>query len=480
MSLPIYGELLTFVRTGTQEAHIHTAHGPSGVALRRGRTSIVRIGYDLFEEVRSLLSTGQPIEHAGTPTLDLHIEMLRTWILRAGVGLLEVPSTPAGYPFSVCLTHDIDFVGIRNHKFDHSMFGFLIRATFGSIRNVFRGRLSFRKLLQTWRAVASLPFVFLGWARDFWEPFYWYLAVERGLGATYFLIPFKGRAGERHSGAGASRRAATYDVTTIQSAVRTLVNEGCEVGVHGIDAWHSLESGRAERARVMEVSQSAQAGIRMHWLLQDGDTPRLLDQAGYLYDSTGGYNETIGYRHGTAQVFRPIESQTMLELPMHIQDGALFFPERLDLPEPEAWKRCVALISQAKALGGTLTVLWHDRSHGPERYWGDFYVRLVHELQSCGAWFGTGLQVTSWFAARRAIKFERTGTGQDSHVRLRCDVPAQPPFIVRVHHAPDAGAASFVDAPWTGTTPIFVAPRRRSPAGSATADITLPQTAGGS
>ena len=74
----------------------------------------------------------------------------------------------------------------------------------------------------------------------------------------------------------------------------------------------------------------------MHWLLRDANTASALEQAGYAYDPTVGYNETIGYRNGTTQVFRPLGAQTLLELPLHIQDGALFYPQRLDLSEPEA------------------------------------------------------------------------------------------------------------------------------------------------
>jgi len=479
MQVPVYGELLTFLPAASEEACVPAIEGVAGVSVRRGGATVLRIGYDLFEEVRFLLTTGQPVEHAAVPTLDLHVDMLRSWIRQAGIGVVEIPPVPAGYPLSVCLTHDIDFVGIRDHKFDHSMFGFLLRATFGSVRNVLRGRLTLRKLFRTWRAAASLPLVYLGWIADFWEPFEWYLTVEKGLGATYFLIPFKGRPGDRHSGSAAARRATRYDVTTIQDAVHTLVETGCEVGVHGIDAWHDADKGRAERLRVTGVSGASDVGIRMHWLLRDGQTPRVLDDAGYLYDSTGGYNETIGYRHGTAQVFRPLDSRTMLELPMHIQDGALFFPDRLDLSETEAWRRTSAIVSQTQALGGVLTLLWHDRSHGPERYWGDFYIRLVQDLRSRGAWFATAGELTRWFAARRAIRFERTGTGKDAHVRLRCDsAPMQPPFTVRLRHASDATSA-VVDAQWTGASPLFVAPRRRDSVSSVGSAVVLPQTAGG-
>src|SRR5206468_10163146 len=58
---------------------------------------VLRVGYDLFGEVRFLLSTGQPPSNALIPTLDIHISMLRTWILEAGIPVVEIPPVPAGF-----------------------------------------------------------------------------------------------------------------------------------------------------------------------------------------------------------------------------------------------------------------------------------------------------------------------------------------------------------------------------------------------
>jgi hypothetical protein len=307
--------------------------------------------------------------------------------------------------------------------------------------------------LRIWGAAAALPFVFLGWAADFWEPFGWYLDIEQGLPATYFIIPFKRRPGERVGGTGAFRRATAYDVTDIRDAVARLIEAGCEIGVHGIDAWHSSDKGREEHAQISAVSGKP-AGIRMHWLLHDRNTPSVLDAAGYTYDSTGGYNETVGYRHGTTQVFRPPSTCALLEVPMHIQDGALFFPDRLDLPEDEAWARCIRLIAQTKELGGVLTVLWHDRSHAPERFWGDFYVRLVQELRSSGAWFGSAGQVAAWFGQRRAVRFERTEPAAGGGLSVRSAGAALHPALTLRIHRGSGVASSCVDVPWSGAASV--------------------------
>lgn len=458
--LPIYGELLTYADGAKGVPCVRTSSGIAGVTVEVPGATVIRLGYDLFEEVRLLLSAGQPVEQAHVPTLDIHIRMLRGWILGAGLPLLEIPPTPAGHDFSVCLTHDIDFIGIQNHKFDHSMWGFVYRATVGAVRNLFRGRISGSQFLKSWRAVASLPFVFVGWAKDFWEPFEWYLEVEKGLPATYFLIPFKRRSGEYVPGSGASFRATAYDINDLPQWTPVLQDQGCELGVHGIDAWHSVGKGRDEMARCTAATGKSGTGIRMHWLLRDANTPSVLEQAGYAYDSTVGYNETVGYRAGTAQVFRPLGVQTLLELPLHIQDGAMFYPKRLDLSEPEAEKRCGTLIDNATRLGGVLTVLWHDRSHGPERFWGDFYIKLLQTLRSRNPWFGSAAQVVGWFRKRRAVRFERVEGRGVAPTQLRYDGEQIHPLLkIRVYapqrldHRDSLGAdAEFSDISWNGVS----------------------------
>ena len=466
LTLPVFGCLQKLAKTNDGTALVMTGTEIAGVKIKAGNCTVIRLGYDLFDEVQVLLTAGQPIENAHIPTLEIHIKMLRNWILGEGIPLLEIPPAPSGHSFTVCLTHDIDFVGIRNHKFDHTMWGFLYRSTIGAIRKFLRGRLRLAHLFATWRAAASLPFVYLGWLRDFWEPFAWYLAAEEGLPATYFLIPFKGRAGERVAGLHASRRAAAYDLNDISQWIAPLKAAGCELGVHGIDAWHSVEKGRAELARIKEISGEPNVGVRMHWLLQDANSVSVLERSGYAYDSTVGYNETIGYRAGTSQVFRPFGAKKILELPLHIQDGAMFYPQRLNLSEQEAAKRCHALIDNANKFGGVLTIIWHDRSHAPERFWGDFYVRLIQEIKSFGPWFTTASQAVGWFQKRRDVRFERlvgdtgvraisdsAGTEWALPLNLRVYWPSE-----KSHGRPSSPPPVFKDLPWDGMNAFEFSP----------------------
>jgi hypothetical protein len=296
----------------------------------------------------------------------------------------------------------------------------------------------------------SLPFVYLGWAKDFWEPFTWYLDVESGLPATYYLIPFKGRAGDMVPGRHGSRRASPYGVSDLPQWTSALPKHGNEIGVHGIDAWHDVGRGIEEKAAVAQATGESKIGVRMHWLLQNANTPAVLEQAGYTYDSTCGYNDTIGYRAGTGQVFRPLGAKTLLELPMHIQDGALFYPQKLDLSHPEATTRCQNLIANAGKFGGVLTVLWHDRSHGPERFWGDFYRELVQKLRASGVWFASGVQAVGWFQKRREVRFEDIGSNGGSRLHYTGE-KIQPALNVRIHSGYGRHTGNqYVDFSWNG------------------------------
>src|SRR5439155_17794612 len=193
-----------------------------------------------------------------------------------------------------------------------------------------------------------------------------------------------------------------------------------------------------ERERIQEITRAVDIGIRMHWLYFNSQAPLTLEKAGFSYDSTAGYNETIGYRAGTAQVFKHPNVDSLLELPLHIMDTALFYPSYMNLSDEQAGAAMLPLIENAIRFGGVLTVNWHDRSLGPERLWGDTYVTLLRDLRARTPWFATATQTVSWFRKRRATSFAAVPQGGRSiRVRPAADGSAGdlPPLTVRVHNS---------------------------------------------
>ena len=70
-----------------------------------------------------------------------------------------------------CLTHDVDFFGVRRHLFDRTLAGFALRASIGTLIDVVRGRRPFSEALRNWMAVLSLPLIFAGLVADPWNAF---------------------------------------------------------------------------------------------------------------------------------------------------------------------------------------------------------------------------------------------------------------------------------------------------------------------
>ena len=417
LEIPIYCNLVTFEGRGEPVLRLKGGTEIAGLKIESSGISIILLGYNLFEEIFFLLSKGQPAKNALIPTLDIHISILRNLIINAGIPLVEVPPVPAGYDFIACLTHDIDFTGIRNHRFDHTIWGFLYRASIGSLVRGFKGKLPLRKILKNLKAALSLPFVYAGVSKDFWLQIDKYKEIEKNTKSTFFLIPFKDTPGDNITEYNAKQRCTKYDISDIGEVARTLLEQGFEIGVHGIDAWHSVEKARQEFDRIAEFNKGSEIGVRIHWLFFNGDSYQILDDVGFSYDSTCGYNDTVGYRAGTAQVFKPFGTKKLLEIPLNIQDTALFFSRRMNLSERKALEVCKELITKAKSHGGVFTILWHDRSLAPERLWGDFYIDLLGKINENKVWFATAGEIVNWFRKRREVTFEKVNI-DDNKIRL--------------------------------------------------------------
>ncbi|HEY6945938.1 MAG TPA: hypothetical protein VI431_12420 [Candidatus Acidoferrum sp.] len=440
--IPIYGETITFAEESRGLLRDESSNACVIYVDKNSEGVFVRIGYSLLSEIRQLLVQGQPSSNAAIPTLELHIALLRDLITNYGVPLIEIPPVPEGYRFIACLTHDVDHPFIRHHRWDHTVFGFLYRAAFVSLWKFFQGQMPIGDVLRNWAAITKLPFVYLGFAKDFWREFSdRYLQIEKGIHSTFFIIPFRDCSGKTSAGLAPSFRAARYEAKDLINTIQKLVDAGCEVGLHGIDAWLDPSEGKKELEEIRRLTGVKEIGVRMHWLYFNKKSPIVLEEAGAAYDSTIGYNETVGYRTGTTQVYKPLDVSRILELPMHIMDTALFYPDHLGLSAEGARALFDCLAENAVKFGGCLSINWHDRSIAPERLWGACYRDFVDELKARGAWFATAGEAVSWFRRRRSVEFEKD---PECPTSMRAKIPSNvscelPGLRMRIHREQNVG-----------------------------------------
>jgi hypothetical protein len=341
------------------------------------------------------------------PAVDRYVALLRALLAPrlAELGLEGLP--PSGWlwsdgpaasgGFAVALTHDVDNLwrwtprgfaatGVRSAR---------------ALRRGDRGALR-RELgdLREW-ATVHLP------RRS--DPFWTFPRLlsgedERGAASTFFII-----ASHAHRQDG--NQPGTYR-RRIPAVLGLLRRGRREIGLHGNDADRGSASAlRLDRDDLAHRSAADISGIRYHYLrCLYHETLRIVEDAGFTYDTSLAFAEHEGFRCGASFPFHPYHLDEerplrLLELPLAIMDTSLMGPQYRALDAAGAERACRDLLARVRAGGGGVAILWHNNrfDRRSARGYDDVYWRLVEWAQAEG-----GL-VTS---AGEIVQRWREGTGE--------------------------------------------------------------------
>lgn len=275
------------------------------------------------------------------PVLDEWALVIRKWLECKSVNWRAIlPS------FRIYMTHDIDhpykFTSLyrlvrilaRDILRDHSLY-MAARDLVQGIRS--RIRCSTDPFCQGLRALMDLD-EFLG--------------VR---GTFFFMTASPGRFDEGYSLSSPKCRALLEEVTC----------RGHEVGWHpGYRSTDDKETFWREKTEMDALMKGKPYGARIHYLRwRVGVTWRLLSEAGCLYDASLGFNETVGFRCGTAQRFDTFDLSSGEELlleerPFAIQDNALF--HCMGLRREEMAEKVRILSDRVKTVRGELGIVIHN------------------------------------------------------------------------------------------------------------------------
>lgn len=389
--------------------------------------------FDLGLEASRLLMEGRDYTETavGEPSLDLMLEEIRAVLRREVKNYLELPPVPWGYAYAMTLTHDIDILSLKEMPIARTFLGYFYRSSVVNWKRWRSGKVTTSEFNRTlWEMVRTWA-AKLGLGQDVWQralPLLLDLEKRLGVRSSLYFMPLPAQPGTlpkplREDQASApANRASFYDVANKRELLADLEANGWEAGVHGIDAWHDAQSARSEYSRIARLTGRDKIGVRMHWLyFQSPDSFKALEEGGFQYDATFGYNEVVGFRAGTLQPYHPLNSQALWELPLHIQDGALMGEEHLNLNREDAFRQAKPILDFAKRLGGAVSLLWHNQSFTAPRFWGEVYKRLIDQGQQDGAWIAVPRDVLRWFALRRLCRAELSKKG--THWQISCVRP---------------------------------------------------------
>jgi peptidoglycan/xylan/chitin deacetylase (PgdA/CDA1 family) len=310
---------------------------------------------------------------------------------------------PGGAPFALCLTHDVD--SVARHHVPVASVREAVRRLSGDGSTAARvgelARVSAKFALQRRR---------LGGGTDpRWSFERWLRAEDaHGFHSTFFTFP--SHVARPHACDANYRysdpvrfegRAMRCD-----AMFRAIADAGWEIGLHG--SYHSATDAeilRGEREALERAIERPVVSTRQHYLHYDpARTPAVHEAAGFRADSTQGFNRSIGFRAGTAFPYRcwdwtASRATSVLEVPQHVMDGALFAPFSLDYDADLAVRHVVQVMDEVERVGGCLTLNFHTDYVDVPTYWTT-YERLLAEAARRGAWGCSVGELLDWWTTR--------------------------------------------------------------------------------
>ncbi|MBC6607744.1 hypothetical protein H8B13_13025 [Hymenobacter sp. BT188] len=199
---------------------------------------------------------------------------------------------------------------------------------------------------------------------------------------------------------------ADYDLTkpSFQKRIQNLAQNGAEIAVHG-----SL--GTAQNAPQLQQEKQKlpipALGNRFHYLSwEPRQTPAVVSEAGFTYDSTLGFAEHFGFRNSYCLPFYPFdfehgEAFEFLEIPLNVMDATLHHPNYLQLAPHEILPALTPMLQEVERFGGVCTVLWHNENFAPQNQINgpEQFKELLQYLRSRNTAFVNGTDILAHMAS---------------------------------------------------------------------------------
>lgn len=335
------------------------------------------------------------------PVLDKSLELFRKDLWNRYGKLKWEPIWPEGRPFAVCLTHDADHVNSFSVRED------LRRSFFG---NHMGNCVMKTPAFPIARIVKAMLKSLAGFKDPVWGYDKW-LKVEDRFGFKSTINFFAERVARRHQVdcfyAFSDRLMFDNRYVSVREMIREIEKAGWDIGIHG-SYYSAIEPGmlKEQKRQIEELLDKEISSTRQHYLLYDiMKTPGIHSEAEIKTDSTHGFNRSIGFRAGTSYPYlvwdmSRNETSSVLEIPLHIQDGALFSPNGMGYQNiDDAVGACVELMDKVEAVSGCLTLLWHPISFSNNVRWKTYEI-LLEEAKRRNAWGCSMSELNSWWELR--------------------------------------------------------------------------------
>jgi len=332
------------------------------------------------------------------PIINYYIKYLESYI-RQKVHDVPLPKWNNRSPYTAIISHDLDHLPSKDITIPlKRMFRFKGKAEFAS--NMLSGTKELFSLFKP-----SKP----NWTFEYWIQ----KEKEYSFHSTFFVAA---NTGYRHRDDPSywihSKLSYNSQRIPISKVTKTIEENGWEIGLHAsMNTYKDRQLLSREMDTLRKNTDCKILGIRQHYLRFDvNKTWRIHEDLGFLYDSTMGYNERIGFRAGIAFPFNPYNFENereynLLELSLCIMDSSLNTPVGEKLDVEKSIQRCYNIMDAVKQTSGLLVVNFHPHFYVvPYPDWWRVYEAVLKRLLEDGAWVATAKEVAeSWNERRKNL-----------------------------------------------------------------------------
>lgn len=320
------------------------------------------------------------------PWIDEEITIVSEQYQKENEYITKIDKYPENKAFALCLTHDVDSI---NHNITLSI---ILRYW----RHLLRCRIRDIKAIKQLFIKPVYDYLTQSVKRLIHNDIYKFIEVEKEYGFKSTFYCFSDRLIKP------SAIDSVYGYNDIvyynseqkhfREVITGLLSDGWDIGMHGsFNSYNRSDIMQYEKDSLESITKKEMYSIRQHWMHFDLEsTPTVLQNVGFIVDSTLGFNRNIGFRAGVCHPFylwdyKQSLSHSVLEIPQIIMDGALFYSNSLELDEKTAIEQCIAIMDKVKRVGGVLTISWHP-DHLNKKKFFNTYKAILEEASRRKAW----------------------------------------------------------------------------------------------
>jgi peptidoglycan/xylan/chitin deacetylase (PgdA/CDA1 family) len=268
---------------------------------------------------------------------------------------------PDNAPYAVCLTHDVDNV----YKW--------------WFKKVVSYATKKQKIKEVYKSIGKKEYRNFQKIMDF-EDKYDYRS-------TFFFLTTKRDTQPR------------YNIKKLKGVIRVLNENGWEIGLHtGLNSYDDYKKVIKEKRKLEKILKEKISGLRNHFLRFDvHETWKIQEKAGFSYDSTLGFRETVGFRSGFCHPFFPYDFKNdktleILELPMTFMDNTIFSSKN-------PYKTLDRSIKTVRRFNGLLVVNWHQSVFDEKEYPDHIrmYESMLKRFKRDKAYVSTCYNLAKWW-----------------------------------------------------------------------------------